>query len=162
MSGAAEAANQRRAPAGKTASKTKASENATTAKQAELEKRRKELEEKLVALEQQAWEEEKNQNADFFRAAMTEQFVAAEPDGKRYSKAEVLLLIPTVRVTSFELADFELLLAGRDAAVLTYRVTITGPVEGKEATTKMLATTVWVRRGTKWKMTFHQKTLAPE
>ena len=134
---------------------------ASAARQAELAQRAEEFEEMLIVLEKRAWEEEKNQNADFFRTVMTGQFVAAEPDGKRYTKEEVLRLIPTARMTSYDLSDFHLIRGGRDAAVLTYRATFTGPVEGKETTTKMLATTVWVRRGTEWKMTFHQKTLAP-
>ena len=133
----------------------------TAARKAELAQRKKEFEEMLITQEQQAWAEEKNQNADFFREAMTEQFVAAEPDGKRYTKAEVLRLIPTVKVISFELTDFQVIRAGRDAAVLTYRASVRSPVEDKETITNMLATTVWVRRGTAWKMAFHQKTLAP-
>ena len=144
-------APQSKAPAGKTAA----------ARRAELVRRAEEFEEMLVVLEKRAWEEEKNQNADYFRTAMTEQFVAAEPDGKRYTKEEVLRLIPTARMTSYDLSDFHLIRGGRDAAVLTYRAAFTSPVEGKETTTRTLATTVWVRRGTVWKMTFHQKTLAP-
>lgn len=137
----------------------KAPVKTAAAKKAELARRRKEFEEMLVAQEKQAWEEEKKQNADFFREVMTDQFVAAEPDGKRYSKEEVLRLIPTVRMTSYELTDFRVIRAGRDAAVLTYRVTVRETAEGNAA--RMLATTVWVRRGTAWKMTFHQKTVAP-
>jgi hypothetical protein len=149
-----------RTPAKKAAAKAPAKSQA--AKKAEMAKRRDEFAAMLIAQEKKAWEEEKNQNADFFRETMTEQFVAAEPDGKRYTKADVLPLIPTVRMTSYELTDFQVIRAGRDAAVLTYRATFVGPVEGKETTTNVLATTVWVRRGTAWKMTFHQKTLAPE
>ncbi|MCL5287259.1 MAG: nuclear transport factor 2 family protein [Acidobacteria bacterium] len=156
--------NTAQAAASKTnrAQTTKAPAKSTAAKKAEAARRQKELAEMLIAQEKQAWEEEKNQNADFFRKVMTDQFVAAEPDGKRYTKAEVLPLIPTVRMTSFELTDFQVIRAGRDAAVLTYRATVRAPAEGKETSTSVLATTVWVRRGTVWKMTFHQKTLAPE
>jgi hypothetical protein len=138
----------------------KAPAKSPATKKTELARRKKEFEEMLVAQEKQAWEEEKKQNADFFREAMTDQFVAAEPDGKRYTKEEVLRLIPTVRMASYELADFQVIRAGRDAAVLTYRVTVRETSEGNAAS--MLATTVWARRGTAWKMTFHQKTLAPE
>lgn len=134
---------------------------AAAAKQADVARRAQEFQEMLIAQEKQAWEEEKNQNADFFRKTMTNQFVAAEPDGKRYTKEEVLRLIPTLKVISFELTDFQVIRAGRDAAVITYRANFVNLVERKETTSKMLATTVWVRRGTVWKMTFHQKTLAP-
>jgi hypothetical protein len=154
--GAARASKTTRAQTAKAPSKTQA------AKKAELARRRDEFAAMRIAQEKQAWEEEKNQNADFFRETMTEQFVAAEPDGKRYTKEEVLRLIPTVRMTSFELADFQVMRAGRDAAVITYRATIMSLAEGKVTTTNVLATTVWVRRGTEWKMTFHQKTVAPE
>jgi len=140
------------------AKKTRAQSAAT--RRAAAARRQKEFAEMLIAQEKQAWEEEKKQNADFFREVMTDQFVAAEPDGKRYAKEEVLRLIPTVRMTTYELADFQVIRAGRDAAVLTYRVTVRETSEGNAAS--MLATTVWVRRGTAWKMTFHQKTLAPE
>jgi hypothetical protein len=140
---------------------SKAPAKARAAKKAELAKRRDEFTAMLIAQEKNAWEEEKKQNADFFREEMTEQFVAAEPDGKRYSKEEVLRLIPTARITSYELTDFHVIRAGRDAAVITYRATIIGPVEAKETTTRVLATTVWARRGEIWKMTFHQKSLAP-
>jgi hypothetical protein len=131
------AAGQRRAQTGKAPAKT-------PTKRSELAHRKREFEEKLIAQEKNAWEEEKKQNADFFREEMTEQ------------------LIPTARMTSYELTDFHVIRAGRDAAVITYRATFIGPVEGKETTTKVLATTVWVRRGEIWKMAFHQKTLAPE
>lgn len=140
----------------------KAPSKTRAAKKAEITKRRDEFAAMLIAQEKKAWEEENNQNADFFRETMTDQFVAAEPDGKRYTKEEVLRLIPTVRITSLELTDFQVIRAGRDAAVITYRATVRGPVDGKETTTNVLATTVWVRRGAAWKMTFHQKTAAPE
>ncbi len=143
-------------------SKTKKAPAQTAAtKKAEQVRRKKEFEEMIVAEEKQAWEEEKKQNADYFRETMTDQFVAAEPDGKRYTKADVLPLIPTVKMSSFELTDFQLIRAGRDAAVVTYRAAVHEASEGKETTTNVLATTVWVRRGKEWKMTFHQKTLAP-
>ena len=148
------------ARAGKAAGK--ASSKARATKKAEMAKRRDEFAAMLIAQEKNAWEEEKKQNADYFRETMTEQFVAAEPDGKRYTKEEVLRLIPTARMTSYELTDFQVIRAGRDAAVLTYRAKMQVPVEGKETTSNVLATTVWVRRGTVWKMTFHQKTVAPE
>ena len=131
------------------------------ARKAAAARRQKEFAEMLIAQEKQAWEEEKKRNADFFRKVMTDQFVAAEPDGKRYTKEEVLRLIPTARMTSYELADFLVIRAGRDAAVISYRASVRGPVEGKETSTNVLATTVWVRRGKEWKMTFHQKTVAP-
>jgi hypothetical protein len=163
MAGPLPAGNAPQTGASKTgqANAGKAPAKARAAKKTELAKRRDEFTTMLITQEKNTWVEGKKQNADFFREAMTEQFVAVESDGKRYSKEEVLRLIPTAGMTSYEVTDFQMIRAGRDAAVITYRATFIGPVEGKERTTRVLATTVWVRRGEKWKMAFHQKTLAP-
>ena len=123
--------------------------------------RAREFEQMLVDLEQRAWKEEKNHNAEFFRDVMADEFLAAEPDGKRYTKAEALALIPTVQLSSFALTDMKVVRLGRDAAIITYRAQITGQWEGRQATYEFLASTAWVRRGTKWKMAFHQKTVVP-
>ena len=120
------------------------------------------VEQMLVDLEQRAWREEKNRNAEFFREVMVEEFLAVESDGKRYTKAEALALIPTVQVSSFALTDLKVLRLGRDAALITYRAVVTGPGEGREVTREFLASTAWVRRGTKWGMAFHQKTAVPQ
>lgn len=122
---------------------------------------------KLIAEEQRAWEEEKNRNADYFRRVMLDDFTAAEPDGRRYTKADVLPLIPTVQMTRFALEDFKVMELSKSVAVVTYRAAATALVSGKETETKFLATTVWALRkekgkeGEVWRMAFHQKTLAP-
>ncbi len=119
------------------------------------------IEKTLIQQEKQAWGEERNRNAEYLQTLMAEEFVAIEPDGKRYTKAGALALIRSIAMTDYALDDFRVVRVNPDAAILTYRARMKWLDRGEENAGQVLATTVWVHRDGKWLMTFHQRTAVP-
>ncbi len=63
-------------------------------------------------------------------------------------------------VNSFSLSDFSFQWVDKDAVMMTYTATQDATCNGKKQPGKVIASSLWVKKGGKWISPFHQETTA--
>jgi hypothetical protein len=121
------------------------------------EERRK-LQDTLTALEKQTWEALRQRDAGAIRALWADDFVGVLASGVRRTRQEVLDTLPDLKITSASVDEVKLLVLDRDAALLTYTVTRKSTFKGADLAPNCYASSVWVRRGDRWRIMFYQET----
>ena len=76
--------------------------------------------------------------------------------GKRYTKQDVLRLLPQSDGTEYQATGFEARQIGSDVVLLTYRTAVRDRHTGR--TTWTLRSSLWRRRDDGWQLVFHQGT----
>jgi hypothetical protein len=77
--------------------------------------------------------------------------------GTTYTKAEVLAAIEVAPLRKFTLEDFKVVSNGDGWALVSYRAV----ARSGDTSTTALRSTLWVERGGKWQIVFHQGTTIP-
>ena len=126
-------------------------------------KRDNSIEAQIVALEQKAFEAWKNKDKKFFEEHMYEAGQYLDADGvggkAQYVKA---IVDNNCTVSSYSLDNTKVTMLGEDVALLTYRYANDVVCGGKPEASPLWASTVYVRRGGKWLIAFHQEILAAQ
>ena len=104
-----------------------------------------------VEREKAIWDTLKRRDYDAFASYLDPAAVEVEPEGV-LDKAGTVNAVKTFDASKAELSDFKTIRVNPTTDLVTYLVTIPGPVDDH------LATTVWVNRGGKWQAVFHQGT----
>jgi len=116
----------------------------------------------IIAREKEIWETIKAMNPDRFAAMLADDFVYVSEDGI-YGKAGTVDGIMGVAPTDISLADWKVVMLDKDAAVVTYTVSLKGTSGGKPIReTPVRAGSLWANRGGKWVGVFHQDTTVTE
>jgi hypothetical protein len=118
------------------------------------------LREELMALERQSWEYAKARDRAGMRRFLAEDAQLIFADGSRYSKSEMLgYVLPNYRLDTYEIDPrYGFRQISPDAAFLLYRVTTRGATRfDRTETTKVLASSTYVRRGGKWWCVLYQE-----
>jgi ketosteroid isomerase-like protein len=110
----------------------------------------------LVTLEKSAYEAWKSKDAKFWDTFLSDKFVGWGSLGrlgkaaatKEYTGADC-------EIKSYALSNEHMSPLGKDAALLTHRVTINGTCGGQKIAADSWAAGVYVREGDKWKGAFH-------
>ena len=79
-----------------------------------------------------------------------------------FTKSETIKLIPNLNIKDYTLNNFRVIVAQEGTAIITYEAIQHWTIEGKEAPSHVRASSVWVRRGGKWRITFHQESTLNE
>lgn len=119
----------------------------------------------LLNLEKNLWEAFKNGDTKPFEERMTAGFVdLSGPAPTQRPEFLKMVSAKTCTLNSYQVDDnaAELLKAGKDAAVLYYKVSMDGACGEQKMPSSMWASTVWVKDGGKWKAAFHQESPAGE
>lgn len=87
---------------------------------------------------------------------IADDFVELGQSDQRYTKPDLLRLLPGHPGTSFHATDFELKPLGPDAVLLTYRVEAV-IADGRESS-RSWRSSIWQRRAGRWQIVFHQGT----
>jgi ketosteroid isomerase-like protein len=113
----------------------------------------------LVALDKKAWEAFKNKDGKFFESFLADNFVGLNPKGERMNKAAVVKEISEHKceTKSFSFSDEQMIPAGADAAILTYKATQDITCDGKKETENVWVASVFVRSGSEWKGAYHNE-----
>jgi uncharacterized protein (TIGR02246 family) len=121
------------------------------------------VEEEVVALEKRAYEAWKHKDKRFFEEHMAEDGQYLDANGGGGKAQYVRAIIDNdCTVNGYALDKPKVTLLGRDAALLTYRYTYDIVCGGKPEAGPLWASTVYVKRGGKWLIAFHQElTAAP-
>jgi Domain of unknown function (DUF4440) len=110
----------------------------------------------LVTLEKSAYEAWKSKDAKFWETFLSDKFVGWGSSGKldkasatkEYSGA-------ACEIKSYALSDEQISPLGKNAALITHKVTVNGTCAGQKIPPNSWAAGVYVRDGNKWKATFH-------
>lgn len=111
----------------------------------------------ITAQEKQIWDKIKNKDADGFAGMLADDFIYIAGDGI-YDKAGTVEGIKNLDVTDLTLADWKVVMLDKDAAAVTYTVTMKGTNSGQPMPdSTMRASSAWVKRGDKWVGVYHQE-----
>jgi hypothetical protein len=111
----------------------------------------------ITAQEKQIWDKIKNKDADGFAGMLADDFIYIAGDGI-YDKAGTVEGIKNLDVTDLTLSDWKVVMLDKDAAAVTYTVSMKGTSGGKPIPDSTLrASSAWVKRGDKWVGVYHQE-----
>jgi len=120
------------------------------------------VEKALQTNEQAGWQAWKDHNAKPVEGFTPDDAISIADGGVFKGKQQVLksMTDPRCTVNSFSLSDFSYMWLDRDTVVMTYTASQDATCEGKKQAGKVLATTIWQKKGGKWLSPFHQETEA--
>jgi hypothetical protein len=115
------------------------------------------VEESLVAEEKRVvWEAVVKKDLKVLEESFADEFTDVSDVGV-FTKAETIKLIPSLTVKDYSLDKFKVILPDRETAVVTYEAVQHWTINGKEEPSRVRASSVWVRRGGRWQVIFHQE-----
>jgi uncharacterized protein (TIGR02246 family) len=121
-------------------------------------KRDNSVEAEIVALEKRAFEAWIKKDKKFFEDNMAAdgQYLDANGGG---AKAQYVQAVAgnSCTVSTYSLDNTKVMMLNKDAALLTYRYTHDAVCGGTPEASPLWASTVYVRRGGKWLIAFHQE-----
>ena len=121
-------------------------------------KRDNSVEAQIVDLEKKAFDAWKNKDRKFFEEHMSEggQYLDADGIGGKaqYVKA---IIDNNCTVSSYSLDNTKVTMLSNDVALLTYRYAHNAVCGGSPEASPLWASTVYVKRGDKWLIAFHQE-----
>jgi len=120
------------------------------------------VENSLKSKEQAGWQAWKDKDPKAFSDMVPDDVVNIADGMIERSKQQMLkdLSSGTCSVNSFSLSDFSFLWVDKDAVMLTYTATQDATCGGKKQPDKVIASSLWVKKGGKWMSPFHQETTA--
>lgn len=119
------------------------------------------IEDMLIAREKEILELIKKKDIQGFAAYLADDQLYVNDKGI-HTKAQALKSVAEGTLLEFALDDWKVLMVNKDTALLTYRVTSKGIVNGQEVSGVTRESTLWVKRGGKWLAVFHQDTTVKE
>jgi hypothetical protein len=115
------------------------------------------LEEQLITSEKRViWEAVAKKQMDVLRSSLAAEYLDVSDVGV-FTKSETLELIPDLNLRDYSLDKFKVIRIGKDSAIVTYEAIQNWTIKGQEAPSHVRATSVWVNRGGKWLVIFHQE-----
>ncbi len=108
----------------------------------------------IEAKENAAWQAFKDKKANDFKNVVDKDFVGVYADGISGMKKE-LSDMKKWDMKSFKISGFKAFSDEKDITVTSYRVTIEGTFDGKDASGTYNAGTVWKTENGKWLAIFH-------
>jgi len=114
----------------------------------------------LESKEQAGWQAWKDHDAKPVEAMFTDDSISIADGTVAKGKQQVLKSITDSGcvVNSFSLSDFSYMWLDKDTVVMRYTATQDATCGGKKQAGKVLATSIWQKKGGKWLSPFHQET----
>lgn len=118
------------------------------------------IEKDLQSKEQAGWQAWKDHNAKPVEGYFTDDSITIADGTVVKGKQEVVknLADSGCTVNSFSLSDFSFMWLDRDAVIVMYTAKQDATCSGKKQADKVLATSIWQKKGGKWLSPFHQET----
>jgi hypothetical protein len=108
----------------------------------------------MMAMEIAAWHAFKEKNAAAFKKVVAADFLGVYAQGVSDMKTE-LDNMQKWDMKSFAISDYTALASGADTMVSTYKVTVDGTYDGKDASGTYNAGSVWKMKEGAWQAIFH-------
>jgi hypothetical protein len=117
----------------------------------------KSLETKLIAMETKAWETWKNNDRSFIQSVLSDDAVFVDETGVS-DKAQFIknLYSGGCAVKSYALDNFKFVMLAKDTALMTYKATQDAVCNGKKSPPVQWASSLYIRRSSKWENVFYQ------
>ena len=120
------------------------------------------IEQKLVAEERRVvWEAVVKKDIRTLQAYFDDRFLDVSDVGV-FTKSETIELIPNLNIKDYSLKGFKVIVPKEGTAIITYEAVQHWTIDGKEAPSHVRASSVWVRRGSRWQIIFHQESALNE
>lgn len=115
--------------------------------------------ETLITMERQLWEAWKNKDASTYQRLLSEDSIGVGVSGMS-NRADIIRVASRndCEVRSYSLENFQVVMLDTNTAILSYRGIQDATCGGSEIPTQVWASTVFVRRGGRWQVAFHQET----
>jgi hypothetical protein len=110
--------------------------------------------EAMIAKEKAAWQSFKDKNAADFKKVVAADFLGVYAEGISDMKKE-LDDMQKWDMKSFAISDYTAVASGADTMMSTYKVTIEGTYDGKDASGTYNAGSVWKMKKGEWQAIFH-------
>src|SRR5262249_16471405 len=121
---------------------------------------RQAVESDLRAKEQAAWQAFADRDKQSFGAILTKDAVNISGGTMDKGRDNLLKAVSDWSVHSFSLSDFSYLWIDRNAVIVIYNATQDATCGGLHQPSKVIASSIWQRKGSKWVSPFHQETPA--
>jgi len=108
----------------------------------------------LITAEKNAWQSLKDKKWDDFKKIFSADFRGVYGSGINKLDKE-MSEVKTLDLKSYTLGDMEVVFIDKDAVLLAYPVTVEGTEDGKDASGKMNAASIWKKEGNDWRCVFH-------
>jgi hypothetical protein len=108
----------------------------------------------LITAEKTAWQNIKDKKWDDFKKVFSADFRGVYSSGINKLDQE-MTEVKSVDLKSYTFGDIDVVMIGKDAAMLTYSVTVEGTEGGKDASGKMNAASIWKKEGNDWRCVYH-------
>lgn len=108
----------------------------------------------LEAKEKAAWQAFKDKKSDEFKKLLSADFMGVYSDGIQTLQQEMDSM-QKWDMKSFSFSDFNLVMPDAGTAVMTYKVTLEGTVDGKDASGTYNAGSIWRMKNGEWHAIFH-------
>ena len=108
----------------------------------------------MEAKEKAAWQAFKDKNAADFKKVVAADFLGVYAEGISDMKKE-LDDMQKWDMKSFAISDYNAVASGEDTMVSTYKVTVEGTYDGKDASGTYNAGSVWKMKKGAWQAIFH-------
>jgi hypothetical protein len=120
------------------------------------------VEKALESKEKAGWQAWKDHNPKLVEEFISDNTINIADGEVSKGKQQVLKSItdPGCVVNSFSLSAFSYIWLDKETVVMTYAATQDATCEGKKQAAKVLATSIWQKKGGKWLSPFHQETEA--
>ena len=120
------------------------------------------VEKSLEAKEQTGWQSWKDHNAKPIEGMTPEDAISIADGAVSKGKQQILnsLTTPGCDVKSFSLSDFSYLWLDKNTVLMTYTATQDATCSGKKQAGKVIASSLWQKKGGNWVSPFHQETEA--
>ena len=108
----------------------------------------------LMAKETAAWQAFKDKKADDFKKVVYSNVRAVYAEGISTMQTEMDDM-QKWDMKSFAISDYNVVSAGADTMISTYKVTVEGTYDGKDASGIYNAGSVWTKQNGQWQAIFH-------
>lgn len=112
----------------------------------------------VITLEKSVYEAWKSKDASFWVTFLSDKFVGRGSFGKLVKASATKEYTGTdCEIKSYALSDEQLRSRGKDAAIITYKVTVNSTCGGQQLPTNSRVAAIYVRDNGKWKRAFHAR-----
>ena len=118
------------------------------------------LAQQLIEYEKALPEAQRKKDVNFYKQALTDDFMGVGTDAKTFSRADVLENLPAVELVEYRPYNIDVVQLNDGAAVVTYDVIIRMARYDEEIPRYQHISSIWVKQGDQWKLRFQQATAA--
>ncbi|MEY2563760.1 MAG: hypothetical protein QOH88_1953 [Verrucomicrobiota bacterium] len=108
----------------------------------------------IMAAEKDAWQSIKDKKFDVFQKMLATDYRGVYGDGINKVEKE-MADVRKLDLKTFTLGEMDVVFIDKDAALVTYQITIEGKQAGAEMSGKANVASVWKKEGDGWRIAFH-------